>query len=404
VPQMVMGMRLLRPEKAVNGGCWAQEQVWCNGDAWFASLLDAIANAQRQVWLETYILARGQLGERVVGALAAASRRGCEVRLLVDGVGAAAWFQHDSVDRLGFPLRVWHPLPWAAAWRAGVFPRWRWLASINRRDHRKVCLIDGAQAWVGSFNVDDCHLQEFSGDQAWRDCGAAVRGDGVATLIAAYEHTWRRSWPMTAGRLRLRAHLTARLGVGQPQPAVMGRPASNLVRLNHTWATRRAAYRDLLRRIHRASTRIWITNAYVVPRGTLMRALGAAARRGVDVRLLVPAHADIAFMPWVGAVFADSLHALGVRIFAYLPGMLHAKTMLIDDLALVGSHNLNSRSFRHDLEAEVVLSAPTSVAALEQTFADDCARSRELLGSASAELTWIQRRLGRLLVLAKWFL
>ena len=64
MPQMVMGMRLLRPEKAVNGGCWAQEQVWCNGDAWFASLLDAIANAQRRVWLETYILTRGQRGER----------------------------------------------------------------------------------------------------------------------------------------------------------------------------------------------------------------------------------------------------------------------------------------------------------------------------------------------------
>jgi len=173
------------------------------------------------------------------------------------------------------------------------------------------------------------------------------------------------------------------------------------VRLNHTIAIRRSAYRDLLQRLRRAQRRIWITNAYVVPRGSLMRALHAASARGVDVRLLAPARSDVAFMPWVGAIFADALQARGARVFAYLPSMLHAKTMLIDDTALVGSHNLNSRSFLHDLEVEVVLTTPGSVAALEQAFATDCAAAQELLPPATAHLPWWQRLLGRAMLLAK---
>ncbi len=160
----------------------------------------------------------------------------------------------------------------------------------------------------------------------------------------------------------------------------------------------------MLARLRDARQRIWITNAYVVPRGSFLRALGAAARRGVDVRLLAPAHCDIPFMPWIAAIYGDALRAHGVRVFAYLPRMLHAKTMLLDDLALVGSHNLNSRSFLHDLEAEVVLSAPSSISALAEAYAADCSEAHELSGLASELLPWWQRWLGRTLLLAKRWL
>ncbi len=132
-----------------------------------------------------------------------------------------------------------------------------------------------------------------------------------------------------------------------------------------------------------------------------LRALLAAEKRGVDVRLVAPAHSDIPFMPWVGATFADALLSRGVRVFAYLPRMLHAKTMLIDDHALVGSHNLNSRSFLHDLEAEVVLTHADSIAALEAVYLADCAQSRELHPPAMAGLPWWQRMVGRAMLLAK---
>ena len=182
---------------------WTSEQVWTDGDAWFADLLAAIAAARARVWLETYILAPDALGARVVAALRAAAARGCDVRLLVDGIGAAAWLRACPACDPGIPLRVWNPLPWAAARRAGMQRRWRWLAAINRRDHRKVCLIDADEAWVGSFNVDGCHLRELSGDAAWRDSGARVRGAGAGELQAAIEHAWRRAWPVVDGRVRL---------------------------------------------------------------------------------------------------------------------------------------------------------------------------------------------------------
>jgi len=374
---------------------WAEEQVWIDGDAWFADLLTAIAAARRRVWLETYIFAPDDLGARIVAALRAASERGCDVRLLVDGVGAAAWLRTCPGCDPGVPLRVWNPLPWAAARRAGMFRRWRWLARMNRRDHRKLCLLDDGVAWVGSFNIDGCHLRELSGDRAWRDSGARVAGPGADELHAAHEHAWRRAWPVIDGRMRLSLRLpsTAR----RPEP-------SGDVRLNHLWSARRGAYRDLLRRLHAARTRIWISNAYVVPRGSFLRALASAARRGVDVRLLAPARADVPFMPWVGAIFAEALRSRGVRVFAYLPRMLHAKTMLIDDRALVGSHNLNSRSFLHDLEAEVVLAHPASITALETAFTADCAEAHELETPARALLPWWQRLIGQTMLLMKRWL
>ncbi len=179
---------------------WASETIYSDGDVWFAELLTAIAGAQRRVWLETYIFNADALGARLVAALAAAAARGCEVRLLVDGVGAASWLKNQDP---GIPLRVWNPLPWAAARRAGLYRRWRWLAALNRRDHRKVCLIDERCAWVGSFNVDGCHLHELSGAQSWRDSGACVSGPGFAVLVAAYEHAWRKAWPVVDGKARL---------------------------------------------------------------------------------------------------------------------------------------------------------------------------------------------------------
>jgi cardiolipin synthase A/B len=373
---------------------WDQEAVWTDGDAWFRDLLQDLAGAQHSVWMETYILAPDALGARVLAALVAAQARGCEVHLLVDGVGSAAWLQEQRHATVGPPLRVWNPLPWAAARRATLLRRWRWLATVNRRDHRKVCIIDGERAWVGSLNVDGCHTAELSGPTRWRDTGARVAGPGIAALEAAFAHAWRRAWPMVHGRVRL----PLRRG---PRPPADGCVA---VRLNHTVSDRREMYRDLLARLKAAQRRIWISNAYVVPRGSLLRALLAAAKRGVDVRLVAPANSDIPFMPWVGATFADALLLRGVRVFAYLPRMLHAKTMLIDGYALVGSHNLNARSFMHDLEAEVVLTHPASIATLESAYAADCAQSRELHPPAMAGLPWWQRAVGRTMLLAKRFI
>jgi cardiolipin synthase A/B len=179
---------------------------------------------------------------------------------------------------------------------------------------------------------------------------------------------------------------------------------SGLVRLNNKLALRRKNYRDLLARIAAARERIWITNAYFVPRGGLLRALGAAAKAGVDVRILVPAKSDIIFMPWVAAAFYYGLLKSGVRVFEYQPAVLHAKTMLIDDWMTVGSSNLNSRSMFHDLEADVVLSTCESLRALEAAFERDLGQSKEVILADWLKRPILQRWLGRIALRAKRWL
>lgn len=379
---------------------WTSETVFVDADPWYAAVLAAIAGAHASVIVETYSLADDAIGRGLLAALAAAANRGVEVRLLVDGIGSAAWVRACSegdaacAPAVAVAVRVWHPLPWGIARRAaGLGPRWAWLRRINRRDHRKLVVVDGTVAWTGSVNWEAAHSRAISGPAAWRDTAVRLEGPGIAALAAAWEHAWARAWPLLAGRLHLR-------GIGR-RAAAMAHPA---VRLNHTIRARRAAYRDLLQRLRGARRRIWIANAYVVPRGSLLRTLRAAARRGVDVRVLVPGISDHAVMPWVAAVFADSLAAAGARVFAYRPRVLHAKTMLIDDQALVGSHNLNSRSFLHDLEVEAVLMQPASIAELEAAWHDDEAEADLLPTPALARLRWWQRLAAHLALLAKRWL
>lgn len=395
-PGMRLGRLLFPTPAATVATGWQDEAVFVDGDDWYAAALAAIASAERTVTVETYALDGDAVGTRLLAALAAAAGRGCAVHLLVDGVGSAPWLRvaDGGPAAAGPEIRVWNPLPWTIVRRAGLNRAWRFLTRINRRDHRKLCLIDGRVAWLGSINWVADHSRRERGDAAWHDVGARVEGPGVAALEAAVAQAWRRAWPLRAGQVRPRWFA----GPAAPQTLCAS------VRLNHTFRLRRAAYHDLLTRLRSARERIWIANAYVVPRGSLLRALGAAARRGVDVRVLVPAVSDHAFMPWITAVFADALAAAGVRVWAYRPRMLHAKTMLIDDLALVGSHNLNSRSFFHDLEVEAVLVQPSSVARLVEIYRDDLSLSDQLLPPALARLRWWQRLGARAALLAKSWL
>jgi cardiolipin synthase len=354
---------------------WEEERVVEDGDAWFAGLATAIAGARERIDLESFIVRDDPAVRPVLEALAAAAARGVAVRMLVDGLGSAEWLANlaarpDLVDR-PVELRVWHPLPWAVRrlarhQPAGWDERWRWLRGINRRNHRKLCLIDAgtdrAEAWVGSFNLDGRHAVSQAGVDAWRDCGAMVRGRPVAVLAEAFERAWTPSWRMAAGRLVRRLPAL---------PRRIDPRSAEAVRLNHGLRQRRAAYRDLLARIRAARGRIWVMNAYWLPKGSLLRALAAAARRGVDVRVLTPAVSDHPITVWAALALHDGLIRAGVRVAAFPQRMLHAKTVLFDDHALVGSHNLNHRSLIHDLEVEVVLRHPASLDRLAASYAAD---------------------------------
>ena len=373
---------------------WDQLVVYHQGDPFFSSLVEAINSAKRSVDMEVYIFVLDIVGERVLAALKAARARGVRVRLAVDGIGSsttgAALRERAAASQILF--KIYHELPWERWWRgarAGVGrKRVRdLLRRLNTRNHRKMCIIDGTRAFVGSMNVAECHLASLVGDAAWRDTGVMIEGPDVRVLVDTFEEVWAGTWRRLRRRLK-RHHVHT----------------SELIRLNVRRKQRRQNFVDLLVRVVGARQRVWITNAYFVPDGSIIRALSVAAQSGVDVRILVPRFSDVVFMPWVAAAFHFGLLKAGVRVFEYNRSILHAKTMLIDEWALVGSSNLNHRSLLHDLEADIVLDSESARLNLESQFITDCKNAAEITLDNWRARPFLERILGRILLGVRYLL
>lgn len=372
---------------------WAEEELFFDGDEFFQCVCTELEKAKQTIELESYIFVNDELGRRVVETLCAAAGRGVAVRVLVDGIGSPAWEGQFAtrLESAGVQYRVFHRLPfqWLRTKLSGRIARgsvsYR-LHELNRRNHRKLIIIDRATAFVGSMNVSAVHLRSLNGDRAWRDTGLRVSGEDVAVLSEGFERAWK-PFPKRF-----------------PPKKALWRFPSELVRLNSTRKLRRRNYRDLVRRLSEAKVRIWITTPYFVPSGPVLKTLAMAACRGVDVRLLVPEKSDVFFMPWVAAALLREICAEGAKVFEFRPSVLHAKTLLVDDWATVGSSNFNHRSLFHDLEVDVVLSESRNVELLAEQFLRDCEQSRpipEVSSSLSAKLFHL---LGRAILLFRYWL
>jgi cardiolipin synthase len=387
---------------------WDREKLLFDGDAYFESLLHAWSQAKSSIDFETYIFDVDPVGVRVETALIQAARRGVRVRLLVDGIGARAWWEDrsEALIREGVEVRVYHPLVMGEVWarlRARLTRgQWPWaqllpqarepksgyrlsfLRRLNRRNHRKVSVIDEQTAFVGSINVSRTHCAEFMGQSAWRDTAVELRGPAISDLRDAFDHAWNRS----PGRHEL--SLRPRLKFTFPR---RGKSRHSPVGLNFTRRLRRQHRMKFAERLDRAQTRIYIENAYLAPTSNVSRRLAKAARRGVDVRIIVPSRSDVWFMLFIARAHYRRLLKAGVRIFEYQPRFLHAKSLVIDDMAVIGSSNLNRRSLLHDLEVDVLLLRSESITQLTQSFELDQAQSIEIFDRG----TIVGSRLGRLL-------
>ncbi len=356
---------------------WKGERLYFRGDDYFRDLLTAIGRARRTLDFETYIFEPGRLGDRLALALGRAARRGVKARLLVDGVGSPDFAAHygPGLVRDGVTFRVYRswPVIFSAArnfWRLGSVLRkaHSLLGGGNRRDHRKLCLIDDRQVWMGSLNVSDWHLKRLKGGLVWRDTGLKLEGVRSGVFRAAFQLAWEDRWPRSWNPLR-RHRLKQWIA-----HEVTGGP----IRLTLTRRLRVLFRRELSRRFESARRRIWILTPYFTPTQSLLRGLVRAARRGCDVRLVLPGPSDVPMARWIALAFYPKLLKAGCRIAEYQGSMLHAKTMMVDDWVLVGSGNLNQRSLRRDLEVNVVLQKETSKRAVTRQFIRDILKSREV--------------------------
>ena len=377
-----------------------QEQLFNNGSDFFNHLIADIQAANKTIELETYTFNKFHIGKRLGEALVEASKRGVRVRILVDGAGTPRWggtFTH-YLEKHGVHTKIFHPFPWGL---------WQWsrsvvklpialkliylLLKINSRNHKKVCMLDQKIAYIGSINIDYRHLKEADGGKGWRDTSVRLAHIDLSELCKAFEMVWEH------------VPVTKRIGhnVGH---IFLPHHVNSVIRLNHTRHGRRALYKQLLRRIAKCKERIWITNAYFIPDNFLLKKIKEAAKKNIDVRILLPNKSDVSVMPWASASFYYSLLKAGVRIFEYNLCILHAKTLLLDDWAIVGTSNLNYRSLLHDLEVDVMIQSPASKKLLAQQFMGDLKQSKEINLQSLRQRRLYKRAIGRLILYMKYWI
>lgn len=366
---------------------WDTEDLFTTGDAYFAGMLDALAQALYTIELESYIFEKGVLADRLVLALEAAVARGVRVRLIVDGLGSPG-FVTDYWPRLGAAgvrVRFFRAFPWLLRRLPGdpknIFRRFfTRLRSVNHGNHRKFCLIDARELWVGSFNVSDVHLTEVNGDQAWKDVGVRVRGGDIKYAHRAFQRAYQGwaalNWPARSPRLLL---------------------------LNDSFLHKRRTRLEHVTQLRKAQRRVWLATPYFVPIGRVHRLLLKRAREGCDVRLITPRKNDVWIIKWMSAPLLRGLAKVGVRVFIYEPRFSHQKVFVADDWISVGSTNLNHRSFLHDLEMDVVITHDENKRSILESFVQDQALSAPLDESAWAAIPWWKRALSSVFALAKYW-
>lgn len=337
-------------------------RLFTEGDDLYGAMLQAISEAKKSVRLESYIFADDEIGRRFAEAMAQATSAGVEVQLLIDAAGSFFWSSRRlerSLRHCGVQVKWYH--------------RWSWRRPLryNQRNHRKLLVVDSQQAFLGGFNIHRENSRELVGEQRWRDTHVQVGGPLAVEAgrqfdaVWALRHTLMDDHPKSA-------------------PAVL---VSNLFRNG------RRRIRSLYwERIGAAGTKIYLTTPYFVPDWQTLRHLVSAARRGIDVRLLLPQKSDVPVVQWAAhAVYAGLLEA-GVRIYEYRPRPLHAKTAAIDrEWSIVGSSNLDHRSFGINYELNLVARDEVLNAQMSEQFLKDLEESDEVDLQRWAARPWMHR-------------
>lgn len=341
---------------------WTSETLFLEGDDYYEAMFKDLEGARSLVTVEMYIFEVDELGTRLYRALEACAARGVAVHLLLDAVGSHALIQRLLGSRLpaGMKLKVFNPHPWTYVNRTlGDYLRslrtfFTKLAWVNRRDHRKIVTIDERITYMGSFNVSADHLKTVRAEAAWRDLGLRLTGFVASLFILSM----MRSWGIREF-FRYRKRLPNKRYVRFDHPDV---------RLNQTFYLRRKLYKDFLKRVKNARHRVWLRPGYFLPKRRLVKLLAQAAKRGVDVRVLLSNKSDVFYYSLLQTCHDPFLVKSGVKIFHYLPTITHAKNYFIDDWVTVGSTNLNHRSFLHDLEVDVRVQHPDNRRILSESF------------------------------------
>jgi cardiolipin synthase len=358
----------------------------------FPAMLRCIDEAKVSVELETYILCADHTGRRFAAALMAAARRGVKTRVLYDGVGGMNLPAEYVRELLAAGVRVAVFRPLSKLWNTG-------LSVMNRRDHRKILVVDSVIGFTGGLNIGDDYASKQDGGAGWRDTHARLEGRAaVAPLQSLILEIWRKAdeHKLTPEQ-KNGAPVTLSPTIQQANHApvaplpVTSRNALVQIVSNKEFLNRVRLRRAYIHAIRNARRYVLIENAYFIPDRGIRRALYRAVKRGVKVAVVVAQSSDVAIAAMASrALYSELLHG-GVRLYEYPVSMLHSKAAVVDDVwSIVSSYNLDHRSLLHSLEAGALLLDPPFAVALREQIMRDIGLSVEVRRQVHDARPWRQ--------------
>ena len=336
-----------------------EAELLINGDQIFPAFLETIASAKRTLCVQTYVYWRGDIARDVAGAIADKAKDGVECKVILDALGAAKMDRSlvGEMEDAGVEVVLLRP------------PKPYAIRRVANRTHRRLLIADGEVGMTGGVGIAEEWTGNAEDPDHWRDTHVRVRGPVVRGMLGAFAENWLEG----TGQVLAGDHYLPDL-----EPIAEGGPMQ-LVRSSATVGDTNV---EALYYLAIASARrsMDLTAAYFVPRPAFTEALCEAARRGVQVRILVPGpHIDKGFVRVAGrAAYAELLEA-GVRVFEYQPTMLHAKTLVVDGAwSSVGTINFDNRSFQLHDEVTLCVWDERFAGRLGEAFEHDLERSEEI--------------------------
>ncbi len=329
-------------------------ELLIDGAETFRAILDGIEKAERYVLVQFYILRDDGLGSDLKDRLVERSKAGVKVYFLYDEIGSHALPRSylDECRAAGIDIRPFH----TTKGKANRF-------QVNFRNHRKIVVVDGRVGFVGGHNVGDEYLGKDPEFGPWRDTHMVVEGPMVQGLQLLFVEDWHWAAKSVPPSLEWMPALSEK---GDMAGLVLGSgPADQLETCNLMF----------IHAIHSARRRVWIASPYFVPNEEIVAALQLAGLRGVDVRILLPKNPDDKLVWLASFSYLEIAAKTNLRIHRYTEGFMHQKVILVDDVAGVGTANLDNRSLRLNFEVTALLADAGFAAQVEKMFLADFERS-----------------------------
>ena len=333
-------------------------EVYIHANQAYDQMEKAIREAQHHVFMMSYIFRADQAGQRFRDLLAERARAGIEVKLLVDGVGGQELSKKFLKPLLaaGAEFATFMPV-------FKLRPNWR----PNLRNHRKILVVDDRVGFAGGLNIGEEYQGRRKRYAPWRDTHLRLEGPAVRRLQEVFAEDWLFA---TDDDLADTEHfIEVKPCGGQLVQVVDSGPDREHETIHAVFFTA----------VNEANKSVYITTPYFVPDPAMRLALKSAAWRGVDVRILLPGQSDLKLVQWAGRSYFQELLEAGVRLYEHRPGVLHAKTMVVDSQwSTVGSANMDRRSFRLNFEANVLVAGEEFALRMDEIFENDIAGAQEI--------------------------